>query len=257
MLVKHDIYFSYAREKRTLFIWLPDDYYAPGNDERYAVMYMWDGQNMFYDAEATYGKSWDMAPYLKGWWKSMIVVGMQCAHTDRQRCEEYCPYPVAIGEAGLLEGHAEETMKWVRKVVKPCIDSNYRTNPSREATGVGGSSMGGMMSFYAILRHNDIFSKAAVMPPPVSTSQQYYLEDIRRSKLNPDTRIIFTWGENEWGERSPWEKKVERCILELQSTVKKVQPACRTFALRQEGGAHNEASWARLVPGMMRFLWEG
>ena len=53
MLVKHDIYFSYAREKRTLFIWLPDDYYAPGNDERYAVMYMWDGQNMFYDAEAT------------------------------------------------------------------------------------------------------------------------------------------------------------------------------------------------------------
>ena len=42
-----------------------------------------------------------------------------------------------------------------------------------------------------------------------------------------------------------------------ESTVKKVQPACRTFALRQEGGAHNEASWARLVPGMMRFLWEG
>ncbi len=255
MIIKKNLYFEFAKENRTLHIYLPDDYYADGNNERYAVMYMWDGQNLFNDCDATFGKSWGLAGYLHGYWKKMIIVGMECAHNSPQRCNEYCPYKVEIGDVGMLRGDAQHTMKWVLEVVKPYVDENFRTWSHREATAVGGSSMGGMMSLYTILKHNDVFSKAAVVSPAIMTSMKQFTNEINNADIQPDTRIFFSWGTEEWGS-TKLEQTMHDDINILEESIQKKQPSCRMYKLRQEGGGHNEASWERQLPILMPFIWE-
>ncbi len=255
MVIKHNMPFAFAHEDRMLHIYLPDDYYNEGNEECYAVMYMWDGQNLFNDSDATFGKSWGMAHYLDSYWKKMIVVGMECAHNSPQRCNEYCPYPVEISGVGQLHGDAEHTMRWVVEVVKPYIDGTYRTWRHREATAVGGSSMGGMMSLYAILKYNDVFSKAAVVSPSIRTAMKEFALEIDAASIHPDTRVFFSWGTEE--HSSPqWEKTMHKNILQVESAIQTKQPSCRTYRLQQEGGKHNEASWERQLPVLVPFLWE-
>ena len=79
MIVKQPFYFPFAGENRMLHIYLPDDY--DESDERYPVMYMFDGHNLFYDSDATYGKSWGMKDFLDSWDKKIIIVGAECSHT--------------------------------------------------------------------------------------------------------------------------------------------------------------------------------
>lgn len=255
MITKHKIFFPFADEDRVLHIYLPDNYHDNGNAERYAVMYMWDGQNLFNDSDATFGKSWGLKDYLDGYWKEMIVVGMECAHDSLQRCNEYCPYSVEINSVGLLRGDASHTMDWLLNDVKPFIDSTFRTWTHREATSIGGSSMGGMMSLYAILRHNDIFSKAAVVSPSIRSAMMHFCTEIENATINPDTRIFFSWGTNEWGIRNG-DETMHRNILKLESDIQKKQPSCKTYIFRQEGGIHNEASWQLQLPLLVPFLWE-
>lgn len=256
MIIKQNIALDFAHEQRRLHIWLPDDYDAPGSQERYAVMYMWDGQNMFQDQDATYGKSWGMAAYLSHWWKHMIVVGMQCANNSPQRLNEYSPYAVRIEGSPLLHGDAELTMQWLITVVKPWVDAHFRTCPIREATGVGGSSMGGMISLYAILKHNDVFSKAACLSPSIRSAMPHFMREIDEAHLAADTRVYLSWGTDEWRTKT-WEPTMRRNIRRLQAAIVHKQPQCRTMCYRQEGGGHNEASWERQLPLFLPFLWEG
>ena len=76
MVIKRD--FDYYGSNRPLHIYLPEGYDQSG--ERYPVMYFFDGHNLFYDSDATYGKSWGLKTFLDGWNKRMIVVGMECSH---------------------------------------------------------------------------------------------------------------------------------------------------------------------------------
>lgn len=82
MVIKSDIFFTPFGAKRGLHIWLPDEY--ENTDERYPVMYCFDGHNLFFDEDATYGKSWGLQAFLRRWEKPMIVVGMECGHEGRK-----------------------------------------------------------------------------------------------------------------------------------------------------------------------------
>ena len=78
MVIKRDFTYSPKGRNRPLHIYLPDDY--DRTDTRYPVMYFFDGHNLFFDRDATYGKSWGLKDFLDGWGKDMIVVGMECGH---------------------------------------------------------------------------------------------------------------------------------------------------------------------------------
>lgn len=91
-----------------LHIWLPEDYFQ--SEERYPVMYFFDGHNMFLDADATYGKSWGLAEYLRSWDKPMIVVGLECSHEGNGRLVEYCPYHYTGKFWGDIQGTGDATM---------------------------------------------------------------------------------------------------------------------------------------------------
>ena len=130
MVIKESVWYAPAAEPRTLHIYLPGQYDA--SDERYPVMYFWDGHNLFYDSDATYGKSWGLREFLDGWTKDMIVVGIECSHEGNHRLDEYCPYDANL--LGIdIEGEGDKTLDWVTESLKPYIDSRFRTWPSREA----------------------------------------------------------------------------------------------------------------------------
>ena len=86
----HDIWYGPAESARTLHVYLPNGYEE--SDERYPVMYFFDGHNLFFDSYATYGKSWGLKDFLDRWEKPLIIVGMECSHEGDGRLSEYCPY---------------------------------------------------------------------------------------------------------------------------------------------------------------------
>ena len=257
MIVKRDILFTPANEMRTLHIYLPDHYFE--TEARYPVMYFFDGHNLFFDEDATYGKSWGLKEFLDTWGKDMIVVGIECGHDGQERLSEYLPYPAdRKSHFASFEPKGDETMQWILSEVKPLIDLEYRTIPFRECTGIAGSSMGGLMALYAAVRYNRWFSKAGCVSSAIGFCMRPLMSDLRKTAISPDTRVYLSWGTREaWGIKNPdeddrhsktfnWNKKVADQLLSSGAAVKM---HC------QIGGGHCEADWEQLVPTFMNFLW--
>lgn len=248
MVHKFEFHFTPAGEDRRIHLYLPDDYYW--SEERYPVVYMFDGHNLYFDSDATYGKSLGLKEFLDHWGKKLIVVGIECSSEDLQRVHEYCPYRIKSAIYGDVKGRGEATVEWIVKELKPYIDSTYRTYPFREATAIAGYSMGGMLTLFAVLRHNDTFSKAAVISPSVVPAIEPFRKEVQEP-LAEDTRIFFSWGTAEYAHE--YNELVARYILELEKEVQK--QGVKTYLFCQENGQHNEASWEQQVPTWMQFLW--
>lgn len=251
----HDLWYWPAGQYRTLHVYLPDGY--DEGDERYPVMYYFDGHNLFYDECATYGKSWGLKDFLDGWEKRLIVVGMECSHEGNARLSEYSPYDRRM--FGLdIHGLGEDTYQWIIGDVKPWADSNLRTWVHREATGIAGSSMGGIMSLYGAIVHNDVFSKAACLSTGVRFTARQVRRDLSRSTLSPDTRIYLSWGEHESGRMragaDPAAQSPEaRAEADLVARLEK--RGVRTSLYFQPDGRHCEASWEEQNERYLDFLW--
>ena len=249
MVTKFERYFSPAGENRGIHLYLPDDYYS--SQERYPVIYMFDGHNLYFDSDATYGKCLGMKDFLDHWGKKLIVVGIACAADDIQRVHEYCPYHIQSSIYGDLRGRGDATMDWVVQELKPWIDQNYRTWPFREATAIAGYSMGGMMSLFTVLRYNRFFSKAAVISPALLPAMEDFKREIRDGNFSPDTKIFFSWGTAEDSPEGVWH--LEQSIRHLEYLVQ--QKGVQTYLFRQVGGIHNEYSWEQQLPVWMDYLW--
>ena len=257
MVVKQDFIYSPKGVNRTLHIYLPEDYAYSG--ERYPVMYFFDGHNLFFNEDATYGKSWGLKEFLDSWGKGLIVVGIECGHEGYERLSEYLPYPaLKTSHFGKFAPMGNATMDWIVNEIKPWVDANYRTWPFRECTAIGGSSMGGIMSLYAAVHYNRWFSKAACVSSAMGFCMRPLMADIWANSLSPDTRIYLSWGSREaYGCKDPekedrssktygWNKRVAD---HLRAGGLAVKMRC------QVGGGHCEADWERLVPEFMNFLW--
>lgn len=252
MIIKRDVLFDPANENRTLHIYLPDDYKTSG--KRYPVMYCFDGHNLYLDEDATYGKSWGFKEFLESWEKEMIMVGVECSHTDR--LNEYSPYDNKGGFLGDLTGKGHQTLDWMVNTLKPMIDKEYPTYSFREATGICGASMGGIMAIYAGVAFNDTFSKCACLSSAVSYCMGPLLDDIASNSIDGDTRFYLAWGENEGG---PWKIGPDvdsRGAKNNHKIAKHLGEAgALTRVVCQLGGNHCEASWELLVPEFMDYLW--
>ena len=257
MIIKRDFIYTPKGKNRPLHIYLPDSYYD--SPERYPVMYFFDGHNLFLDADATYGKSWGLKEFLDSWGKEMIVVGIECGHEGEERLSEYLPYPAAKGSSfDRFQPMGDATFQWILNEVKPVIDREFRTIPFRECTGIGGSSMGGIMALYGAVHYNRWFSKAACVSSAMGFCIRPLMKDMRDNPMDPDTRVYLSWGSREaWGIKDPsredrhsktydWNK---RAADQAEAWGAAVKLRC------QVGGGHCEADWERLVPEFMNFLW--
>ena len=253
MIQKREILFTPAGEMRTLHIYLPDDYEYSG--EHYPVMYFFDGHNLFYDKDATYGKSWGLKEFLDTWGKDMIIVGMECGHDGQERLSEYLPYP-ATGYFGQFEPVGDATFRWIIEEIKPVIDREYRTMPFRECTAIGGSSMGGIMALYGAVHYNRWFSKAACVSTAMGFCMPQLIADMERCAVSPDTRVYLSWGTREAGrnrhDRGDRSSQTYYNNKAVADRLKKVKATVKMEC--QVGGGHCEADWEKLVPGFMNFL---
>ena len=257
MILKRDFIYTPKNAVRTAHIWLPEGWEMSG--KRYPVMYFFDGHNLFFDQDATYGKSWGVAEFLSHWDKEMIVVGIECGHDGDERLSEYLPYPANKDSwFDKYEPMGMVTLQWIIEEVKPVIDRDYPTIPFRECTAIGGSSMGGIMALAAAVHFNRWFSKAACVSSAMGFCQRPLLADLRASDISPDTRVFLSWGTNEaYGISDPtkedrssktygWNKKAA-------DTLRSRGADARTYC--QVGGYHCEASWESQVPLFMNYLW--
>lgn len=236
-----------ADKKRRAYIYLPDSYNKE-TDRRYPVMYMFDGHNVFFDADATYGKSWGMQKYMKESKKQLIIVAVECNHEGDRRLVEYSPVTFDNSTLGKIRGRGRTYMNWLVKTLKPYIDETYRTLPDRENTLICGSSMGGLMALYGVCVYNHVFQRAACLSPSLWVSPGKMLELIARAKIKNDTCIYMDYGSEEmFNHTANAEALISVSHLLL---TKRVNLALRVVP----GGTHCEASWEKQIPVFMDCL---
>ena len=255
MLLKQDFYFHSISAGRRLHIRIPDHGAPP-----YPVMYFFDGHNLFRDEDATYGKSWGLDEYCRAWNKQLVIVGIECAHEGNKRLSEYLPYGSGFGWLRGIEPLGEAVMEGIMWELKPYIGRTFPVIPFRECTAIGGSSMGGLMAAYALVRYNRYISKAACLSPSIGSVSGKLWNEMNRTEMNPDTRIYLSWGTKEgYGkikdpdaeDRSSWLYK------SCRTTANKVIRAGGAAKLYcQVGGRHCEEDWEKQLGIFMPFLWQ-
>jgi len=236
-----------GKNTRTAYIYLPDCYEEDGL-RRYPVLYMFDGHNVFFDADSAFGKSWNMTSYLQWTRKNLIVVAVECNKKGNNRLKEYSPTSFEDAKYGSIRGKGRTYMNWLVKELKPYIDENYRTLPGREHTAIAGSSMGGLMSLYAATVYNKVFSKAACLSPSLWTNPGKLLDMVGRAKTEQNTIIYMDYGSEELANH-PAQKKA---LMDMSQLLleKNVNLAFRIVPK----GNHSEASWEKQIPIFMECL---
>ncbi|MCD7865148.1 MAG: alpha/beta hydrolase [Clostridiales bacterium] len=237
-----------GRTRRRVWLYLPESYIY-NEEKRYPVLYMFDGQNVFFDEEASFGKSWGMNDFMEATGTDLIIAAVECSHSpDHGRLSEYSPYDFSEKSVGLIRGKGSVTMDWFTGVFKPYIDAHYRTIPERSHTFIAGSSMGGLMSIFALLHYNDIFSRAAALSPSLFIAPAAAEEMIKTSHPSPDTILYMDYGSNEMGKGLRMRRSFGKMISLLLG--KGVMLDARIVP----GGEHCEACWEQQIPFFMNTL---
>lgn len=238
-------------ERRDVYLYLPTMYFEEP-ERRFPVLYMFDGQNLFLDEEASFGKSWGMEAYLDAHDVPLIVAGLASnSGENNERLLEYSPYRFDDPEFGPMEGCGKATLDWYTRRFKPFIDRNFRTIPEREYTFLGGSSMGGLMSLYGLLRYNRTYSRAAALSPSLWVAPDALRALTGSSRLNGGEVMYMDYGSREEGT----EANMLPLFTDIASRLLKREIALTLRLV--PNGEHSEASWERQLPFLIETLLFG
>ena len=228
---------------RRVWIYLPPDYQT--SSQSYPVVYMHDGQNLF-DAATSYVGEWQVDETLNQLAEQgaqvPLVVGID--HGGESRMNELSPWPnEQFGEA-----RGEAYLDFLLNQVKPYIDQHYRTRPDAGNTAVMGSSMGGLMSHYAVVAHPEVFAKAAVFSPSFWYSQQaYYFTEAH--PLPSSHKVYYLVGSEEGRDMVNGMTNMTALIAAQQ------HPDAHLHESIVAGANHNEAFWSSQLADAL--IWLG
>jgi predicted alpha/beta superfamily hydrolase len=223
---------------RRIWVYLPNDYAISG--KRYPVLYMQDGQNLF-DIKTSFSGEWGIDEYLDTIDYAGIVIGID--NGGEKRFNEYNPND----DPRYGKGLGRVYLKKIVTILKPYADREFRTMPGRETTSIAGSSLGGLIAFYAGLYYPGIFGSVGVISPSFSIVNNIEKQILkRRSKFYQEQRWYFYGG----GMES--ENLVEsiKYIGELMTSKLKSKV---TFAVREKG-IHSEIAWRKMFPAFYDWL---
>ena len=256
-------------QPRNIDIWLPEDY---TEDKKYAVLYMHDGQ-MLYDSLTTWnGQEWQVDETItrllnEGKIRDCIVVGIW--NNGKYRWSEYFPQkpyevlPQPIQDSLLVTdlagtAQADNYLKFIVKELKPYVDLKFATIPQKSQTFIAGSSMGGLISLYAICEYPDVFQAAACMSthwigvgPPVSkTIPKGFNAYLKEYLPDPSThKIYFDYGNETLDQYyPPYQKLVDKTMEAKGFTNENWQ------TLFFPGKNHSENAWAERLHIPLEFL---
>lgn len=249
--VHRDFRSNYLPDQRDLIVYLPPGY--DSHPERsYPVLYLQDGQNLF-DGRTSFipDRTWQVreeadAAILGGEVEPLIIVGIY--NTGDRRLAEY----TYERDWKLGGGEADEYGLLLTRELMPWIATHYRVRPEREQTGVGGSSLGGLVSLYLGLRHPECFGKLAVLSPSVWWNHRSILSLLneRSPQIWERPRLWLDVGDQE-GRRTLHDIG----LLNRRLKANGWKPGETLHFEQVAGGTHDEASWAKRVRPMLRFLF--
>jgi enterochelin esterase-like enzyme len=244
------------RNIRYLRIWLPPGYDDAGNAGRhYPVLYLNDGQNLFESSTAFAGVEWQVdetADRLirEGAVPPMIFVGMD--NTGKERIREYMPFRSM--HPRMLRVQGRYYPDFLMKEVMPFVERNYRVATGPENTGLGGSSLGGLIALYTAIARPGTIGRLLLESPSLWASGRQLVKESRSVRIWPE-RMFLAVGSSEAGsaERS---RTVVDDVRELAAIMRRaVLSESRLRLVVKDGAGHNEAAWAERFPEALRFLY--
>jgi len=238
-----DTAFAIPQLNRTRRIWvyLPKGYAA--SSKTYPVLYMEDGQNLF-NEQTAFAEEWGVDEALDSMQrtgKECIVVGID--NGGAHRMNEYDPYD----QDKYGKGEGIQYVDFLVHTLKPYIDGKYKTKKGPEYTYTAGSSMGGLISLYAIMQYPQVFGGAGVFSPSLWIAPQMFDEAAKFRTVSP-VKIYFYAGSKESATMVSDMEKME----DLLSKRSNIQILSTVFPL----GQHNEKYWRQAFPAFYQFIVE-
>jgi predicted alpha/beta superfamily hydrolase len=241
----------FLADDRDVTVYLPPGY-DDNPDHQYPVLYLHDGQNLF-DPRTSFipGRTWQVADtadtaITSGGVEPLIVVGV--ANTGERRLAEYTP----TRDWKMGGGEAHKYGELLVEDLLPFISSLYRVRPGAENAGLGGSSLGGLVTLYLGLKYPGIFGKLAVMSPSVWWNHKAIIGYVNESApgLGRRPRIWLDVGDAE-GRRT----LADTDLLDRRLQANGWRTGTDLVYERVPGGTHDEAAWAQRVEPMLKFLF--
>ncbi|MEO0788553.1 MAG: alpha/beta hydrolase-fold protein [Bacteroidota bacterium] len=222
---------------------LPHDYHS--TEKRYPVLYLQDGQNLFEDTApfGSWGVDKRLAALASRGQGDVIIISID--HAEKQRVSEFTPsFNTELGR-----GDGKKYVRFLADTLKPFIDSHYRTKPASEYTGIGGSSLGGLISIYAGLMYPEVYDRFMIFSPSlwVTPNIPWELLDINDDFTG---RVYLYGGEAESASMADLlngfrDQLLERTDLDPSAVKLELDP----------NGLHNEARWGQEFPHAIEWLY--
>ena len=225
---------------KKIWVYLPKSY--KNSNKSYPIIYMHDAQNLF-DAKTSYVGEWKIDEYLDSTnSKEVIIIGIE--HGNEKRIDELTPYK----NEKYGGGQGDNYLAFIINTLKPHIDITYRTLKDVKNTAIFGSSLGGLISFYAVIKFPETFGSAGVFSLSYWFNKEIF-ELVKTSKINPTTKFYFLVGTKEGDSIVSDQNKMvallrEKGVLEEHIINKVIK-----------GGKHNEGLWSSSFPEAHKWLF--
>jgi alpha-glucosidase len=215
---------------KQIWVYLPKNY--ENSKKHYPVVYMHDAQNLFDDTTSYVGE-WKVDEYLDSLNDNeSIIIGIE--HGKEKRIDELTPFShVEYGG-----GKGENYLSFIKYTLKPEIDKIYRTLPQPKNTSLFGSSLGGLISLYGVIKHPDTFGKAGVFSPAFWINPEIY-KLVKNTIIPKTTKFYFLAGTAEDESMVPNQIK----MVELLKTKGILEYQISNNIVKD--GQHNEQFWSK------------
>jgi predicted alpha/beta superfamily hydrolase len=250
-------------DPRHVDIWLPPEYHTQP-DSHFPVLYMHDGQNLFFPEESFSKVDWGIVPAMQkgikqGSIRPAIIVGIW---NTEKRVPEYLPWkPITTSIRGMMmykihrveigQVVSDEYLRFMVEELKPLIDKNFRTLTDPANTSVMGSSMGGLISLYAVCEYPNIFGGAGCISTHWPVLKQMMIKYLKKNMPDPENhKLYFDYGT--LGVDAEYEKYQLRVDKALQRAGYK--QGQNLITRKFEGDDHHERFWRDRVHIPLQFL---
>jgi predicted alpha/beta superfamily hydrolase len=250
----HELRSRVFRNTRLVRVWLPPDY-DKGGGTRYPVLYLNDGQNLFEPATAFVGVHWQVGEtasrlIVEKKIRPLIIVGIDNAGKNRAR--EYLPYKTRDPKVPVVKGTLYP--RFLKREVMPLIEGHYAVLTGPKNTGLGGSSLGGLITLYTQLAAPGMFGQLLIESPSLFVANRKILAECRKFRAWP-LRVYLGMGTREVGNAEK-DEKVTNDARELERILLQAQLGDQWLKVRiEEGASHSEAAWAARFPEALEFLY--
>jgi predicted alpha/beta superfamily hydrolase len=243
-IIEDDFEIPQLGKRRRCWALVPHDYYH--SKKRYPVLYLQDAQNLF-NEHAPFG-NWAIDQKLSILTEmgmgDLIIIAIE--HGDKDRIKEYSPFDTeqfGPGEGALYA-------KFIVETLKPYVDKKFRSLPHRIHTGIGGSSMGGLISVYTAINYPATFSKWMIFSPSFWLSSEIFKE--ARSFDNNEPSFVYLYGGRK--ESALMEEQLKSFTQILASKALNNRYIYYKLSLHATA-KHNEAYWGAEFPKAVKWLY--